>query len=1065
MSKVYTILKNSDVSPDNDVLFDPVSPVNVVGTDGTDVYFTSFGNDRIDGGSGDDFLSGGQQNDTLVGGAGDDFLFYADNSFADYAKNFAGPASLIGDELDRQFLEDEWYDIFNGPAAGDPGADLSISGGAGFDTAVIDLSGTGLPQVSLSLVAGGTFKLANGTTTISGIDAFWVRGTAGNDEFTGGINDDRLYGGEGNDVLKGGAGNDFLFGGAGGDDMDGGDGNDFIVSTDFFTQFLSTDYIVGLAQIYNQTSTDPALLHDTLIEGGEGTDTVVIDFEGNSSGVNFELRPEELQNLPELGTQIHGVEAMWVIDSAFNDNIEAADGNFDDHFLSKGGFDIFDAKGGIDTYELRQFSGDGDVNLDSGQAGDATLENFENVVGSDGVNTLTGDGKDNTLYGRDGDDTLRGGDGADTLDGGAGGDALSGGGGSDTASYASAVGRVKVDLTNVGSNLGDAAGDSYLSIENLVGSRRGDTLLGDNSANRIDGGLGRDTVHGRGGNDTFVASANNDSFNGGDNDDTLILSGKRSDYTITATTGGFTIEDKRGAGFDGTDTVVSVENFIFSDQTRTVGTLINVDPSGVNFNQSGQLAENAAAGTVVGTLSATDADGDPVTFTLDAAGNALFTRVGNQLVLKAGANIDFDTSTGGSPTRTFEVTATDGRGGSTTVSFELQIANSLLDDIILGDDGNNTLTGTAGADHIKGLDGNDKLIGGKGADRLNGGGGRDAAAYSNATAGVVASLVNPSANTGDAEGDVYVSIENLTGSRFADKLIGNGSANTLNGGKGNDTLIGGAGADRLIGGSGVDTASYSNATKGIAASLAKPSSNVRDADGDTYSSIENLTGSKFFDKLIGNSSANTLNGGKGNDTLTGGGGADRLIGGSGTDTASYTGATKGVTASLAKASSNAGEATGDTYSSIENLAGSRFADKLIGNTGDNKLSGGRGNDTLTGGAGEDDLYGGSGKDTFVFKSVGDLSKSKSATDTIFDFSHGQGDRISLSAIDANTKAGGNQAFTFIGTQGFHDKAGELRFVKGSSDTYIYGDRNGDGKADFVLHLDDRVGLVNGDFIL
>lgn len=1071
MTKVYTILKNSDVPPDNDITSGLTSPEELFGTDGTDIYFGYTGNDKLKGGLGDDFLAGEVGNDTLNGEAGDDFLFYADNRYYDsnYVRNFAGPGSAIGDELDRQFLQDEWYDVFNVTQTTDAGIDLSINGGDGFDTAVIDLSFSASP-LTATFVSNGTFKLPNGTTNVSGIEAFWVRGGSGNDNYTGGINDDRFYGGDGDDVLDGGDGHDFLFGGDGADNLQGGKGNDFIVSTNYFAEFsrigqAPIDYVNGLAAIYEGTSGIVSALHDTVIDGGDGVDTVVIDFEGNLAPVNFELRLGQDQNLSELDTQISNVEAIWVIDSGGDDDITAGDGNFDDHFLSIGGNDTFNGMGGSDTYELSTFVVDADVNLATGQAGGDTLHNFENVIGSSGVNILIGNSADNTFYGRAGSDTLRGDLGNDMLDGGGDGDILNGGGGQDTASYASAVSRVRVDLINAVTNQGDAAGDSYISIENLIGSRRGDTLLGDNLANRIDGGLGRDTVQGRGGNDTFIASANDDSFNGGDNDDTLILSGKRSDYTIVATSGGFRIEDERGASFDGTDTVTSVETFVFSDQTRTAGTLVNVDPSGVNFTQAGSLVENAAAGTVVGTLSGTDADGDPVTFTLDAAGNALFTRVGNQLLLRAGANIDFDTATGGSPTRTFEVTATDGRGGSTTETFVLQITNFKPDDIILGDDGNNVLLGTDAADHIKGLDGNDKLIGGKGADRLNGGEGRDAAAYSNATAGVVASLVKPSSNTGDAAGDIYISIENLTGSIFADKLIGDGSANTLNGGKGNDLLIGDAGADRLIGGSGVDTASYSNATRGVVANLADASSNIRDADGDTYSSIENLTGSKFTDKLLGNGSANTLNGGKGNDTLTGGGGADRLIGGSGTDTASYTGASKGVTASLAKASSNAGEAKGDTYSSIENLAGSRFADKLIGNTGDNKLSAGKGNDTLTGGAGADDLYGGAGKDTFVFKSVGDLSRFKSATDTIFDFSHGQGDRISLSAIDANTKVGGNQAFTFIGTQGFHDKAGELRFVKAASDTYVYGDRNGDGRADFVLHLDDRLNLVKGDFIL
>ena len=66
----------------------------------------------------------------------------------------------------------------------------------------------------------------------------------------------------------------------------------------------------------------------------------------------------------------------------------------------------------------------------------------------------------------------------------------------------------------------------------------------------------------------------------------------------------------------------------------------------------------------------------------------------------------------------------------------------------------------------------------------------------------------PTDNTGDAAGDTYTTIENLTGSAFADTLIAANGANTLDGGAGNDVLIGGAGADALIGGTGTDTASY-----------------------------------------------------------------------------------------------------------------------------------------------------------------------------------------------------------------------------------------------------------------
>ena len=91
--------------------------------------------------------------------------------------------------------------------------------------------------------------------------------------------------------------------------------------------------------------------------------------------------------------------------------------------------------------------------------------------------------------------------------------------------------------------------------------------------------------------------------------------------------------------------------------------------------------------------------------------------------------------------------------------------------------------------------------------------------------------------------------------------------------------------------------------------------------------------------------------------------------------------------------------------------------------------------------------------------------SVSGRDTIFDFSGTGGDRIDLSAIDANTAASGNQAFNYIGNAAFTGKAGELRTVKSASDTYVYGDVNGDGKADFAVHLDDAISLHKGYFVL
>ncbi len=109
---------------------------------------------------------------------------------------------------------------------------------------------------------------------------------------------------------------------------------------------------------------------------------------------------------------------------------------------------------------------------------------------------------------------------------------------------------------------------------------------------------------------------------------------------------------------------------------------------------------------------------------------------------------------------------------------------------------------------------------------------------------------------------------------------------------------------------------------------------------------------RFDDHLIGKAQANDLSGGAGDDTLTGGGGADILNGGAGSDTADYSDATSGVTLTLA-----GGGSGGDTYISIENLAGSGFNDRLTGNGAANVLTGQGGADRIDGGGGDDTLLG------------------------------------------------------------------------------------------------------------
>ncbi|WP_201860615.1 M10 family metallopeptidase [Microvirga soli] len=238
------------------------------------------------------------------------------------------------------------------------------------------------------------------------------------------------------------------------------------------------------------------------------------------------------------------------------------------------------------------------------------------------------------------------------------------------------------------------------------------------------------------------------------------------------------------------------------------------------------------------------------------------------------------------------------------------------------------------------------------------------------------------------QGDTRALIENAYGGSANDTIKGNVIGNTLRGNagddklyglSGNDVLIGGSGRDVLSGGTGTDMASYSTAKAGVVADLMTRSNNRGDAAGDSYSSVEWLTGSSYSDTLYGNGSANQIKGGSGRDTLN-------------------------------------------------------------GRSGNDVLDGGTSSDKLHGGSGKDLLIGGSGTDVFVFSSS---SHSRmSSADIIKDFRRGS-DHIDLRDIDANAKLAGNQAFTFIGKSAFHGKAGELRFADGMAAGDTNGDKIAD----------------------
>ena len=441
-------------------------------------------------------------------------------------------------------------------------------------------------------------------------------------------------------------------------------------------------------------------------------------------------------------------------------------------------------------------------------------------------------------------------------------------------------------------------------------------------------------------------------------------------------------------------------------------------------------------------------------------------------------------------------------------------------DTLWGGRGHDALAGGAGNDTLAGGEGNDWINGGAGTDRLIGGAGRDTLDYTGSGAGVTVSLATGMVSGGHAEGDTVSGFEDVAGSAFDDHITGDGGANELAGGRGhdrltggagndkliggmghdtlfggrgtdtlrggggddtlyggddddrliggdhNDRLIGGAGADTLAGGAGWDTLEYVGSDAGVTVNLATGEVSGGDAEGDTISGFEKVTGSAHgdritgdggnnelagggghdalygdtgTDRLIGNAGHDTLFGGAGNDTLwggrgddtlygghdddtleggegddrlNGGAGADTLVGGSGRDTLDYSWSVdEGVTVNLATGAASGGHAEGDTVSGFEDVIGSQYADVISGDGGANELTGGGGDDRLTGNAGNDRLMGDADNDTLIGNTGNDTLWGGRGNDTLW--GGNDDDRlIGGAGADRLTGGAGDDRFVF-----------------------------------------------------
>lgn len=320
-----------------------------------------------------------------------------------------------------------------------------------------------------------------------------LNGLGGADSIEGREGDDLLRGGEDEDSLFGGEDNDTLEGGEDGDYLHGGDGED-IVSYRNAEERVRADMSGGLAGL------------------GDATGDVFVEIEG-AEGTGFDDVLLGRFNADDL--LIGGLGDDRLVGRSGDDTLNGGAGA--DTLLGGAGFDVASYQGADDRVRADL---SGSV-FGLGDAAGDTFSTIEALVGGDFDDFLLGDNEANLLSGGLGEDRLVGRGGDDTLEGGAGGDELVGGSGFDFASYANAAEGIRLDFSGGLSARGDAAGDTFSTIEGIEGSAFRDVLMAGEDGAELRGGGGNDILNGHTGDDTIVGGEGDDLITGGAGTDEL----------------------------------------------------------------------------------------------------------------------------------------------------------------------------------------------------------------------------------------------------------------------------------------------------------------------------------------------------------------------------------------------------------------------------------------------------------------------------------------------------------------------------------------------------------------
>lgn len=770
--------------------------------------------------------------------------------------------------------------------------------------------------------------------------------------------------------------------------------------------------------------------------------------------------------------------------------------------------------------------------------------NADSLTGFGGDDTLAGNGGNDTISGGDGNDLLDGGSGNDRLVGGRGNDIYVVDAIEDVVVELASAGTDTIRTSLTSYSLAGLENIERLAFTGSVGAsgigNAGDNILtGGTGGDTLDGGAGTDTLRGGDGDDLLVQigdSTGVERFEGGSGADTLRI----SNSVVTETENGpkyfvnlsgsvlLSVEKLAFRSAAQTEFLLTVNLEQLSDVTTLAGgagfdrLIVNAGKSGTYQLPSLALTSWSADDLVylVGeravdyTLKASASHAGTQILTGNRGNDVLEGGAGNEIMVGGGGNDTLiggaggDRMIGGGGDDLYVLNTAGGQvveeaGGGTDMVQTTRSSFSLakltnVEALAYTGSGAASLIGNVLDNMLTGGNGADTLDGGAGNDRLSGEGGDDVyiidgsgdVIVEQAAAGT--DTIRTALNSFSLADIANVENVVFTGTGGVN-LIGNAASNVLTGGAGADTLDGSGGIDRLVGGGGDDVylvdASGDVVVEAASAGIDTvrtilPSYSVADLSNVenivfTGTGAANLTGNAANNQLVGAAGPNTLVGGGGDDTLAGGAsddtldggeGADQLSGGAGNDLYIVNGPGDLVVEDISGGSDTIQTAMTSfslaTVPNVENLRYSGSGDaSLTGNAGANILMGGAGDDRLIGGGGRDTLTGNAGADRFVF-ARGDAAYATPGyvSDIITDYQDGSDSFSLVGGIGRGTghvlHAGqglilGSMAAAFGYAQALlnaHDAARDVAVLSVGTDSYLFYNDAGGATINSIIKL-------------